>query len=112
MNLEANIFPVFDAEADSHPDLDSYLASISRMEKALLKTPLHQNPVVSLAKAEFDNEAGSSTNVVDNYEFLITRRFMFYGEWHVGGANGEVLNVHTFISGFRAFWESQLGHSK
>lgn len=112
MKLEANIFPVFEAGDESVSDLDAYLAAIPKIEKSLLETPLHQNPIMVLAKAEFDDGPEFPTGVVDDYEFIITRRFKLYGEWHVGGANGEILNVYAFLSSFKAFWESQADRSK
>lgn len=106
LKLEANIFPQFDlAESDSPEQI---LANLPQLERDLLDSSLGHSPVITLARTEFDNGMEYSTGVLDSYQFIIIRRFQLHGEWHVGGANGEILNVYTFISGFKRFLEEQI----
>lgn len=108
LKLEANLFPKFIHGPESLTDLKRMLAGLPELERSLVEAPLGQFPVVSLALTEFDNGMEYSTGVLESYQFIITRRHRLHGEWHVGGANGEVLNVYTFISGFRAFLENKI----
>ena len=103
MKLEANIFPKFIHGPESLTDLKRMLAGLPDLERSLIESPLGQFPVVTLALTEFNNGMEYSTGVLESYQFVITRRHSLHGEWHVGGANGEILNVSTFISGFRDF---------
>jgi hypothetical protein len=89
MNLEANIFPVFELKPEDVPNIRKYLADIPQMERFFVETPL-------------------DLVVLENYQFVITRRFKLYGEWHVGGANGEILNVYTLVTGLKTFFEGEL----
>jgi hypothetical protein len=101
MKLEANIFPkcVFTGK-ETVSDLQAIRDRFSYMETNLVAAPLGQFPVVTLGLTEFDNGMEYSTGVLESYEFIVTRRFKLHGEWHVGGANGEILNVYTFVTGF------------
>lgn len=102
LKLEANIFPQFDLGPDDFSHLETILRNLSFVEETLTQSPLGQSPAITLARTEFDNGTEHSVGVLDRYEFIITRRYQLHGEWHVGGANGEILNVHTFLSGFKA----------
>lgn len=106
MKLEANIFPQFDLAESDNPE--QILATLPQLERDLLDTPLGQVPILTLARTEFDNGMEYSVGVLDSYQFIIVRRFQLHGEWHVGGANGEILNVYTFISGFKRFLEEKI----
>lgn len=106
LKLEANIFPQFDLAESDNPE--HILASLPQLERDLLDTPLAQEPVITLARTEFDNGMEYSVGVLESYQFIIIRRYQLHGEWHVGGANGEILNVYTFMSGFKSFLEEKI----
>lgn len=108
IDLEANIFPKFDLSEADLPHIETMLENLPQLEKGLLDSPLAQSPMVTLARTEFDAGLEYSMGELDSYQFIITRRYHLHGEWHVGGANGEILNVYTFISGFKRFLEDQL----
>lgn len=108
MKLEANIFPKFELTHEDTAMIEQFLQTIPKMERYFQEAPLSESPTVTLSSAEFDEGMEHSWGVVENYQFIITRRFMLHGELHVGGANGEILNVYTFISGLKRFLEEQL----
>jgi hypothetical protein len=106
MNLEANLFPRYELRPEDTRDFGKVLSELPQMERFFNEAPLGQNAVVTLAATEFDS-GRDELEVLENYQFVITRRYTFHGELHVGGANGEILNVYTFISGLRTFLEEQ-----
>jgi hypothetical protein len=108
LSVEENIIPRFKLDAEDAPNIQKYLNEIPQMERFFTEAPLTQQPVATLARAEVLIGFEEAELVVDNYQFVITRRFTVGGELHVGGANGEVLNVYTFISNLRRFLEEQL----
>lgn len=108
LKLEANIFPKFEVEEADIPNLERIMSNLTHLERLMLETRLHEGPTVSLKSVEFDAGMEHSWGFAENYEFVITRRYRYNEEWHVGGANGEILNVYTFISGFKRFLEEQI----
>lgn len=108
MNLEANIFPKFLFGQETLSDLQAIRTRLQYLETNLVESPLGQFPVVALGSTEFIAERPDSFEVMDSYEFIITRRYKLHGEWHVGGANGEILNVYTFITGFKTALDERI----
>lgn len=103
VQFEANIFPVF--EGLKPEELSNFKSLAPQMERFFAETPLTQNPVATITKAEVDTGLEHSREIVENYQFVITRRYMFGGELHVGGANGEVLNIYLLIQGLKQIAE-------
>jgi hypothetical protein len=109
LDFEANIFPVISAiqpEA-SRASLELRLSQAHQVEQALLESVLGEFSI-TIPVAEYDAGLEYSTSTVENYSFVITRRFFHYGEWHVGGANGEILNVYTYVSQMKSSAQSLL----
>jgi hypothetical protein len=102
MTVRATIFPQFALKPEELGDVEGIVSRIPQLAKFLTEVPFHSTPVMTLSTAHFDGM------IVEDYQFVITRRFRLGGELHIGGANGEVLNVDTFISGFTAYLEEQL----
>lgn len=101
MPVVVTIVPNFNVEPEELLDIDKRLAEVTGWGTFMRLAPLHEYPTVTLPASEFDGD------LLENYEFVITRRFSYGGECYVGGANGEVLNVDAFIGAYITFLESQ-----
>jgi hypothetical protein len=108
---KANIFPVFDFKSEDDTNLATYLDRIPMLEAYMSGAPLQEKPVVTLSKAEVLTDSNNIESV-EVLEFIITRRFRFGGELYVGGANGEALNVTSFISNFTEALKERMNHLK
>jgi hypothetical protein len=101
MPVVATIVPNFTVEPEELLDIEKRLTEVTGWGTFMRLAPLHEYPTVTLPAAEFDGD------LLENYEFVVTRRFSYDGECYVGGVNGEVLNVDAFIGAYIAFLESQ-----
>jgi hypothetical protein len=101
VQIVANIIPNFNVEPEELLDIDKRLTELTQLGTYLRLSPLSENPSVTLPASEVDGV------LVESYEFVITRRFFYGGECHIGGANDEVLNVDIFMRAYMDFLESQ-----
>jgi hypothetical protein len=109
IQFDANIFPVFEDLTPEELKTTTILSKRipAEMEHFFSEAPLTQTPVATIAKAEVETGMEHTQTFVKNYQFVITRRYMHNGELHVGGANGEVLNVYLLIEALKTFIEKQ-----
>lgn len=105
--FEANIFPVYDFSKENNAEtLKSHIAQMGYLTQTFADAPLSQGLVITLAKAEV-NVDGEDV-VLEDVQFIVTRRFTMHGELHLGGANGEVLNAYLFASNFKRACEERI----
>lgn len=93
-SVTANIIPMgtFDPEDTSEEELREEIEDLIEMYKTT--SLLDTFTVVISSPVTIVN--GSHEVVVDEYSFVVTRRWSYGGDFYVGGAAGEALNVDEF----------------
>lgn len=66
--------------------------AVKELHKLLSDTPLTKSIYVEIDGAEIDG-----LGAVENYTFIVVRRFKVNGVLHIGGQNGEILNTEDFF---------------
>lgn len=94
MQIRENIIPIF-LEPLTEKEASEIKIIIARMERMLLESTLttaaEHSQMMTLRAAEVEGE------VVEDYEFIVTRRFKRKGCIFIGGINGEIMNVTAFF---------------
>lgn len=88
-------------------ELRESINALGKLEKLWNESPLSGNPTVILSNIRVQ-ETEEDSEFYESYTFVITRRFTRNGRIHVGGANGEVLNVPVAIEKLREMLEEEL----
>lgn len=85
------------------------LNALEKLEQLWSFTPLSSTLIVTLSNIRlWESEDEEDAEFYESYTFAVTRRFTRNGRIHVGGANGEVLNVPATIEKLREILVEEL----
>ncbi|MBC9704870.1 MAG: hypothetical protein H9W81_07820 [Enterococcus sp.] len=65
---------------------------------AKLRGYMSENSLIGGMVFTAESAAVDGLGQVENYQFIVTRRFFIDGELHLGGANGEIVNVDAMVT--------------
>lgn len=94
MQMQANIAPIISLNDEGEFPVTTQ--EIENLEDFMTQANLQDNIVFTVAKGYVGGE------LIEEYKFMVTRRYLLDGELHLGGANGEVLNMTAFAYQLKA----------